>query len=232
MLFSFTAGIISFFSPCAFPMLPAYLSYYLGINKLDLENDTNKNRIIHILKDGLIGGLVCATGAITVFIFFGIFVSFFGNTVKNIVRDQIISMNLIVGLFLIILGVIMFSQLNFNQIFKIKKAPKIKGYTGLFLYGILYSLVAAGCVAPLFVGVITRAFITNSFLEGLLVFLSYSFGLAIFLIISTLLIASAKEAIIKKMNRLVPYIQRAGSVILIVVGIWLIYYWYLITYTY
>ena len=51
LVFAFTAGLISFFSPCAFPMLPAYISYYLGIGKEDEENRFIKNRIYIVFKD-------------------------------------------------------------------------------------------------------------------------------------------------------------------------------------
>ena len=226
--FAFTAGLISFFSPCAFPMLPAYISYYLGIGKEDEENRFIKNRIYIIFKDGIVGGVICAMGAIVVFILFGIGVSFFGDAVRSLIREQIVLMNPIVGVILVIMGIIMLVQLDLKLPFKVKTAPKTKGYLGLFTYGILYSLVAAGCVAPLFVGVIARSFATSSFLEGILVFLSYACGLAILLVIVTLLVASAREAIVKKMNRLLPYVQKIGSLVLIIVGVWLIYYYFLI----
>ena len=228
MGFAFAAGIISFFSPCAFPMLPAYISYYLGLDKKDEKDIPIKNRIYNILKDGGVGGVLCALGAITVFIFFGIVVSFFGDAVRSLIRDQIVIMNPIVGVILVIMGIIMLGQLNLKLPFKIKTAPKTKGYLGLFAYGALYSLVAAGCVAPLFVGVIARAFATSSFFEGILVFLSYACGLALLLVIVTLLVACAKEAIVKKMNRLLPYVQKVGSIILIIVGVWLIYCYFLV----
>jgi cytochrome c-type biogenesis protein len=226
--FAFTAGLISFFSPCAFPMLPGYISYYLGMEKKHGKDIPTKNRVYSIFKDGLIGGMLCAMGAITVFIVFGMCVSFFGDAVRSLVREHIVLMNLVVGIILVIMGIAMLVQLNVKLPIKVKTAPKTKGYLGLFTYGVLYSLVAAGCVAPLFVGVITRAFVASSFFEGVLVFFAYACGLALLLVVVTLLVASAKEAVVKKMNNLLPYVQKAGSLVLIVVGIWLIYCYFLI----
>ena len=57
MGFAFTAGLISFFSPCAFPMLPGYISYYFGYNEEDRAENRVKNRIYYILKDGVLGGI-------------------------------------------------------------------------------------------------------------------------------------------------------------------------------
>ena len=73
-LFSFSLGIISFFSPCAFPMLPGYISYYLGIDdKYNIkDNISKKEKLYSFLKYGIIGGIVCASGALLVIITIGI----------------------------------------------------------------------------------------------------------------------------------------------------------------
>jgi cytochrome c biogenesis protein CcdA len=68
-----------------------------------------------------------------------------------------------------------------------------------------------------------RAINTSSILEGILVFLAYALGLVILLIIITLLVSIAKITIIKKINKMLPTIQKIGSFILIIVGIWLIF---------
>ena len=223
MIFAFTAGLISFFSPCAFPMLPGYISYYIGIKKQNQQESIIKISITKILMDGVLGGLVCATGAIFVFVLFGIGVSFFVEAIRNVLRKNIILINPFIGIILILMGILLLKQKNFSFLPKIKMAPKKKGYLGLFSYGILYSLVAAGCVAPLFVGVIARAFTSSTFLEGILVFLPYALGLAVLFIAVTLLIVSARETIVRKMNHLLPHIQKIGAIILIIVGIWVIY---------
>ena len=115
------------------------------------------------------------------------------------------------------------SNLNINLPFKVKNAPNRKGYSGLFLYGMLYSLVSVSCVIPLFVGVMLRAINSSSIFEGILVFFAYSFGLALLLILITILVSGEKITIIKKINKMLPLIQKIGSFILIIVGIWLIY---------
>jgi len=64
--FAFSAGVIAFFSPCAFPMLPGYISYYLGFLESKDVEATKKNTISQVLKDGVIGGVSCALGAVAV----------------------------------------------------------------------------------------------------------------------------------------------------------------------
>ncbi len=229
--FAFTAGVIAFFSPCAFPMLPGYISYYLGFLESKDVEDTKKNTISQVLKDGVIGGVSCALGGVTVLVAIGVGISLLGSVVRNLIKENVSLMELIVGIILIIMGIVMLLGIDLKLPFKIKKSAKGKGYKSLFIYGALYALAAAGCTAPIFISVMIRAFVSSTFVNGLLVFLSYAFGLGILLIIVTILIASAKEVMITKMKKIMPYVQKIGAAVLIIVGIWLIYY-YLTIYNY
>ena len=225
LLFSFSLGILSFFSPCAFPMLPGFISYYLGINNKYSYNDniTNKEKIYLFLVNGIIGGLVCASGALLVITSIGVAVSFFGDIIREIIKENLFQLNLLVGIIIIILGLIMAFNININfGLIKINP-PQKKGYLSLFVYGILYSLVSISCVLPLFIGVMLRAINSINLFEGILIFILYALGLSLFLIIITVLVSVAKITIIKKLNKILPLVKKVGSAILIFVGIWLIY---------
>lgn len=228
ILFSFTLGIITFFSPCAFPMLPGYISYYLGIKSNYNLNKSKKYKIIMILKNGIFGGIICSIGIILILAIIGISISFFGNIIRNIIKDNLIHFDAIVGIILIIMGFFMYSNFNIKFPKIIKNAPIIKGYAGLFFYGILYSLVSISCVIPLFIGLVIRAINTESMIEAILVFLSYSIGLSFLLVIITIIVSAAKITIIEKLNKMLPTIQKIGSLLIIFVGIWLLIYYYLL----
>ena len=224
LLFSFSLGILSFFSPCAFPMLPGYISYYLGIdNKIQFkEYTTKKEKTIEFFKNGIIGGIICASGALLVIISIGIGVSFFGEIIRETIKENLYQLNLIVGILLIILGLIMAFNITLNlSLIKIN-APKKRGYSSLFLYGILYSLVSISCVLPLFIGIMLRALNSTNFFEGVLIFFLYALGLSLFLIILTILISIAEITIVKKFNKILPLVKKMGSIFLIFVGIWII----------
>ncbi|MFX3658505.1 MAG: cytochrome c biogenesis CcdA family protein [Ectobacillus sp.] len=42
VLFAFTGGLLSFFSPCVFPLLPAYISYLTGSTIQDGKIQPNR----------------------------------------------------------------------------------------------------------------------------------------------------------------------------------------------
>jgi cytochrome c biogenesis protein CcdA len=209
-------------------MLPGYISYYLGIKNDNIINFemSKKNKLKIILKDGIIGGIICSIGIILILIIIGICISFFGSIIRNLIKDNLIHFNIIVGIILIIMGLIMYKNYNIKLPIKIKNAPIKKGYAGLFFYGILYSLASISCVIPLFIGLMLRAINSESMIEGILVFFSYSIGLSLLLIIITIIISTTKYTIIKKINNILPIIQKIGSLILIFVGIWILFYYY------
>ena len=228
--FAFVAGIIAFFSPCAFPMLPAYISYYLGLTERKDVDTSTKSRGPKVLRDGVVGGISCALGAVVVLTTIGVGISLLGSTVRGAIKENVALMEPIVGIILIIMGIVMLLGVNLKLPFKIKMSASGKGYGSLFIYGILYALAAAGCTAPIFIGVMIKAFASSTFINGLLVLFSYAFGLGVLLVTVTILIASAKELMVKKMKKVMPYIQKIGAAVLIIVGIWLIYYYSTIYY--
>jgi len=215
--FAFSAGMVAFLSPCSFPLLPAYISYYLGLEK----TSAGKGQAAVLLKEGFLGGIACAVGAILVLSLIGIGVSAFGGAI----RPHIPQMELIVGVILVVMGVLMLLGTPLGFHIKMKASAR-RGYLSLFGFGILYVLATAGCVAPVFIGVISRA-VSSGFVEGMAIFLSYALGLSLLLIIVTMLVASAKDMMIAKLMRAMPYVERVGALILIVVGVYLICYYFI-----
>ncbi|MBS3815372.1 MAG: cytochrome c biogenesis protein CcdA [Hadesarchaea archaeon] len=212
VIFAFSSGIIAFLSPCSFPLLPAYISYYLG-----LREDSEEVRMVNVLKKGLLGGLTCSLGVIFTFLLIGIGVASF----SNVITPQIPMLELIAGVLLIFLGFLMFLDKGMSFHFKVKPGEK-KGYLNLLGFGVIYALATAGCVAPLFLGVVTIA-VSTGFSEGVAIFLFYALGLSSLLITVTLLLASAKEMMMAKLKQLMGYVGKVGGVILILVGIYLLY---------
>lgn len=216
--FAFLAGMVAFLSPCSFPLLPAYISYYLGLE----ETSPGKCQAAPVLKKGILGGIVCAVGAISALSLIGMGISAFGGAIGPIVPR----MEPIVGVILIVMGVLLLLGAPLGFHIKVKAGTR-KGYASLFGFGVLYALASAGCVAPIFGGVVLEAALSSGFIEGMAIFLSYALGLSLLLIIVTLMVASAKEIMIAKLRRAMPYIGRVAALILIVVGVYLVCYYFI-----
>ena len=94
--FAFTAGLAALVSPCGAVMLPAYISYYLGLeDEKELGNDFFKR-----LKNALLIGVVASLGLILLFGIFGLLWSVVGQFVKDILPN----LGLLLGIILAGMG--------------------------------------------------------------------------------------------------------------------------------
>ena len=203
-LITFIEGIASFISPCILPVIPIYISYFAT------ESKSMKKSIINSL------GFVC--GFSIIFILLGVFAGTFGKFVHEY-TDYI---NIIFGIFLIIIG------LNYIGVLFIKFLNKTKGtnqekksltFITSVLFGIIFSLSWTPCVGAFLSSTLILASTTGSVLKGATLLLIYSLGLAIPFIVTTLFLEKMKSTFdfIKKHYNIINKIS--GS-ILILSGVW------------
>ncbi len=205
---AFLEGIITFVSPCLLPMLPIYISYFMGDDK-----QPNKR---HVLKNAL--GFIL--GFTFVFLILGAFAGSVGHLLINYNRQvQIVS-----GVIIILFG------LNFTGWIKIPLLNKSRTTTmntsnlnfgTSLLFGSVFSISWTPCVGAFLGSALMMASTKSSFLEGMMMLLLYSIGLGIPFFLSALLLDRLKQTFdfIKKHYRLIHLI--AGG-ILIFVGLMMI----------
>lgn len=229
LIFALSAGMVTFFSPCSLPLLPAYVSYYLGLKGVTEGRDLIQREALReeptlnlILRRGLLGGLMVSVGMIFIFGSIGVLTGFLGRVVAPYIR----LMPLIVGPILGAMGVLML--LGLHPTFSIGfRASERRDWGGLFSYGVLYGLAAAGCSAPIFISIVFYAVSRGGWFEGTLTLLFYAVGMSAPLMGVTLLVTGAKEAAVQRLYQVMPIIRRIGALILILVGIYLLYYWHI-----
>lgn len=207
-LIAFLEGVITFVSPCLLPMLPIYISYFMGD-----EEQTNKS---HTIKNAL--GFII--GFTLVFLALGAFAGSIGHLLMDYNREvQIIS-----GLIIIIFG------LNFTGWIKIPFLNKSKttsinttqlNFGTSLLFGSVFSISWTPCVGAFLGSALMMASTKSSFMEGMIMLLLYSLGLGIPFFLSALLLDRLKQTFdfIKKHYRIIHLVSGG---ILILVGILMI----------
>jgi len=204
--FAYMAGLLSMLAPCAFAMLPSYISWYL--------NKEEKESTGHALLNGVLatvgGGTVM--GAIGILSILGI------RTV-----GQLVYFRLIIGIILIVMGALMLSGKGISITLPVTITKK-KGPLGVYIFGALYSLASLGCVASVFIGMVLAASAQGTTVAFTSV-LIYVLGMGTILVPLTLAVSSSKTVLVSKMQKIVPYVKKIGGVILIVMGSYLILYW-------
>lgn len=224
---SILTGIGMFFSPCAFPLLPGYISYYL-----------TRNRKEGGIKEGLKAGSVASLGIISVFIIIGILVALAGQAISQ----YFIYLEPIVGVVLIILGIVLFMEipipihritLPFKRMILHSKRESLaegekaekSGFIGLFGYGVGYAAGAASCTAPLLLGMIFLGLQAGGFLGALIMFAIFALSMAVLMIIFTIIAAISGHVIFARYARAMRYIEKASAIVLVIVGIYFLWYY-------
>ena len=199
-LITFIEGLASFISPCVLPIIPVYISYF-GVESKEE-------------KKALINSLGFVSGFSIIFILLGVF----AGTLGKIITKYANYINIIIGVFLVIvslnyMGVIFVRFLNKSK--GIKKEKKDLTFITSVVFGMIFSLSWTPCVGAFLSSALILASTTGSVLKGAILLLCYSLGLAIPFVVTTFLLEKLKTTFdfIKKHYNVINKI--AGGILLI-----------------
>ncbi len=247
-LFAVGAGVMVFFSPCSFPMLPGYMSFYLSSKKQRTGKFDEQTA-----RETLPDGLAAAAGLMGILLLIGILLIPF----ISIIGGFIPVLELVVGILILSMGIVMVMEYDSNMIVRpfrnlmatiagsqpmimVKSGIEssiraITGKefsfsdnadgtrTGLFWYGVAYGSAATGCVAPVVVGLLTAS-IGRGLLTGMFVFVIFSATAGALMVAFTMVVAASESTIVDKLKASTRQIEMGGGVVMVIVGLYLIYY--------
>lgn len=207
LAFAFTAGVLSIFSPCGYALLPGYVSYYLGS---DLS-----------LVRAVVGGLACTLGLVTVFSVVGALASSLGALMPQLIP----LLDILAAVILMVLGVAMLRQSNIPYLQLNVRPTTRRGLAGLYMFGLVYGIAGLGCSAPIFLSVLLFA-VSESWLNGVLTFTVYAIGMGVPLVLTSILVAEAKVMLLRRISGVTERLHKLGGTVLILVGLYLFYTYY------
>ena len=210
LLIAFSAGLISFLSPCVLPLIPGYISYISASSLKELVEKKNINLIPIILF---------TVGFSIIFITFGAASTFLGQVLlQNSYELRIIAGLVIVILSLHIIGVINFKFLNYE---KRIQANISKNFFSPVLIGMAFAFGWTPCIGPILGSILALASTEESLGRGILLLSFYSIGLAIPFILSGYLMQ--KFLIFSKnFKNNIEKVSKIGGIILLITGILII----------
>ena len=206
---AFSAGLISFLSPCVLPLIPGYISYISGTS-FDKIKEKKENLIV-------IKTIFFTLGFSFVFIALGSTASFVGKfflSNSNILR--IIAGLIIIFFSLQIIGIINFNFINKDIRFFTKQYSN--NLTFPFIVGSAFAFGWTPCIGPILGSIITLAALEESVGRGILLLSFYSLGLAIPFIISGVLFDKFL-LFSKNFRKHISIITKLGGTILLLTGI-------------
>ena len=208
LLIAFSAGFISFLSPCILPLIPGYISYISG-QTLD--------EIIEDKKSVLLKTVFFSVGFSIVFISFGITASFIGKLLISYSNQLRIVAGIIIILFsLQLIGLINLKILNSEARFS------TQSYSNNLIFptivGAAFGFGWTPCIGPILGSILALAAIEENINKSILLLSFYSLGLAIPFIISGVLIDKFLF-FSKSFRKYILTITKVGGAILLLTGI-------------
>lgn len=226
VLFPFSAGVMTFFAPCAYPLLPGYIAYYLGrpVSPLADESRSNaesegsgrwRSRSRLLIRAALTGLLVSCGFVLVYALVAGIVV-----TVGSRVVSKISVLELGTGVLLIVIGVAMLLGVRIPAP-AVRLPARHRTASGFIGFGIVYGLAAAGCSAPIFVGLVLSVLPRPS--DVLIVFGAYTAGMSVFMIGLTVLVALGRTTVLTVFSSRQRKLHLAAGCLLVGAGLIQVY---------
>ena len=206
LTFALTAGVATFFSPCAYPLLPGYVGFY--INQTEASEAT--------LGGAGTRGIVAGLGVLATFTVLMGVTLYVGHSVM----ENITVFESLVGLLLVLFGVLVVTGSAPSVTVPL---PKRRGSVlGFGVFGAGFALAGAGCVAPIFIAVIARA-VSLPAEAAVFVLATYAGTVAVLMVSVTV---ATGMGLLRNASRLTAYsglLKQVAGIVMILAGLGQLY---------
>ena len=221
--FAFAVGAASAVNPCGFAMLPAYLGLYLG----DQDSESGETHPVRQLRQAVVVGSAVTAGFVVLFGSAGLII---GVGARAFIVDVLPWLGLVIGVVLALVGSWMLGGGKLYTGYAGRAASKmgdpaqvsLKGY---FIFGISYGTASLSCTLPIFLSVVGTSLAVSSIFTSLGQFLLYALGMGVVIMALTIGMAFFKTAMVGALRKAMPYVQPVGSWLMVIAGMYIVFYW-------
>lgn len=208
---AFSAGLLSFLSPCVLPLLPSYLSLLTGMS-VDRLRGAPESRVRVAAH-----AVAFIAGFSMVFVAMGASLSALGQFLLEY-RDLIrrVGGALIVLFGLSVAGVLPLGWLGRSWQLPLRSRPA--GLLGSWLVGVTFAVGWVPCVGPILGAILSLAAGSETVGAGVVMLGAYSAGLALPFFLASLALGAVLAAT-RQLRPYLPAVERAAGVLLVLVGL-------------
>jgi cytochrome c-type biogenesis protein len=210
LLIAFTAGLLSFLSPCVLPLIPSYVTFVTGLSLEEVQ--TARAR-----RTALVHSLLFVLGFSLIFLTLGATATVLGR-VLGYHREWI---SRIGGVLLILLGLYLLGAFNLGALSRERRfhiSDKPVGYLGTVLVGVAFGAGWTPCIGPILGGVLTYTASSADLGRGLLLLGAYSLGLAVPFVLAALAVQRF-ITFFQRFRGWMVWVSRVAGALLVIVGI-------------
>lgn len=211
VMIAFSAGLLSFLSPCVLPLIPSYVTFITGLS-LDDVQQSRRTALIH--------GVLFVLGFTLIFLAMGAGATLLGQTLLQN-RDWISKVG---GVVIIIFGLYLLGVLNLGFLSRERRyhvADKPVGYLGTIAVGIAFGAGWTPCLGPILGSILVYTGTQADLGKGMWLLSAYSLGLAVPFLVSAVAI-DRFTAFFQRMRRQMVWISRVSGAIMIAIGLLLV----------
>lgn len=205
---AFSAGLLSFLSPCVLPLVPSYVTFITGLSLDDVQRSR---------RTALLHALLFILGFSLIFIALGATATLLGRVLLTY-REWITRIG---GALVIVFGLYLlgaFTPAMLARERRVHLADKPIGYLGTVLVGIAFGAGWTPCIGPILGSILAYSTSQADVRQGVLLLAAYSLGLAV----PFFLAAVAVErflGVFGWLKKHMSVVNRVAGILLIVVGI-------------
>lgn len=209
---AFGAGLMSFFSPCILPLLPAYLSMLSGFSASEIVKGHAK-----VVTRKVVGNAAIFIAGFTLaFALMGAAASSIGDLLAAH-KDVLMK---VFGVVMVLFGAHMtglsnLNLLNYDKHFSTRGLAQ--GPAGSFMMGFAFALGWSPCIGPILAVILGMAAVSGTAAKGVSLLLAYSAGMALPLLAAAFLTAKF-FTFIARFKSAMRYVEIAAGVILAAAG--------------
>jgi cytochrome c-type biogenesis protein len=210
---AFVAGVFATFNPCGFAMLPAYLSLAI----LEVGHQPRRSQLIgRALKFSSLMGV----GILAVFSIFSLVIF----PISTSIQRYLPYITTALGFGVVALGgyILWRGPVAMGKIWSPQVSPT-GNFLTYILYGVTFALGSISCTIGPFLAITSRA-INENYMHSLLIYIFYALGFIATIAILALLTAFSQQFLIRKIRNSGGVLERVMAVIIILVGLYLIYF--------
>ncbi len=209
LLAAFGAGMVSFLSPCVFPLVPGYLSYLAGTTLQDVQGKGRRWRVsLH--------ALCFVLGFALIFALLGATASAIGamlNAYRLLLARG-------AGLLLILFGLVLTGLVPLPFLsgeHRVHVGSDKPALLRSLLVGVTFGAGWSPCIGPVLGSILALAAVNTTLMQGIIFLLVYALGLGIpFLLVGLLIDRS--HTVIRSIKRYTGPISIVGGAILVLTG--------------
>jgi cytochrome c-type biogenesis protein len=218
---AFSAGLLSFVSPCVLPLVPSYLTFVTGVGFDDLASSR---------RAALVHALLFVLGFTLIFVALGASATLLGRLlIAYRVWITRVGGALVVLFGLYLLGVVRVGA--FDRERRVHLANKPLGYLGTVFVGIAFGAGWTPCLGPILGAILTYTAATAELSRGLPLLLAYSLGLAIPFLVAAVAVERFLETVTRFRRHLARVSQVSGA-LLVIVGALMMFDYFTVMATY